>query len=272
MIQSPPNSTAIPDLKFWECPPHEVTEFRPKATKYCFIPIVYNEGERFIRQLEQMSVNSALADIIVAERRSTDGSTDHELLKSHGVRTLLTTDEAGGASAIRMGFAYALKQGYEGVVLIDGNGKDGVQALPDYLTQLDAGYDFVQGSRFMPGGKEKNTPALRRIGIKLIMIPLIWLGSGFVYSDATNGFRGYSKRLLCDPRIEPLRSCFEHFNLQYYLSVMAPALKFRVVEIPVERVYPDDGSVPTKVVGVRRNFQALWEMVLTVFRQYAPPR
>ena len=187
-----------------------------------------------------------------------------------GVRALLTTDEAGGAAAIRMGFAYALKQGYEGVILIDGNGKDGVQALPQYLEKLDEGYDFVQGSRFMPGGMEKNTPLLRQIGIKLIMIPLIWAGSGYWYSDATNGFRGYSARLLRDPRIEPLRGCFVHFNLQYYLSVMAPALKFRVVEIPVERVYPDDGTVPTKVVGLRRNFQALWEMVLTVVRYYNP--
>lgn len=256
--------------RYWEVPEHEVTEFAPKRTKYCFIPIVYNEGPRFIRQLGEMSNNASLADIIVADRRSTDGSTDHEWLKKNGVRSLLTTDAAGGAAAIRMGFAYALKQGYEGVVLIDGNGKDGVAALPEYLRRLDEGYDFVQGSRFMPGGVEKNTPLIRRIGIKMIMIPLVWLGSGYVYSDATNGFRGYSSRLLRDPRIEPLRNCFVHFNVQYYLSVMAPAFKFRVIEIPVGRVYPDDGSVPTKVVGLKRNFDALWEMVLTVVRHYNP--
>jgi hypothetical protein len=123
----------------------------------------------------------------------------------------------------------------------------------------------------MPGGVEKNTPLLRRIGIQLIMAPLAWLGSGFWYSDATNGFRAYSERLLRDPRIEPLRNCFVHFNLQYYLTIMAPSLRFRTIEIPVERVYPDDGTVPTKVVGARRNAQALWEMVLTVFRRYSPP-
>ena len=264
------DTSTVPGPKYWEVPEHEVTEFFPRRTKYCFIPIVYNEGERFIGQLERMSKNAALADIIVADKRSSDGSTDHELLKRCGVRTLLTTDASGGASAIRMGFAYALKQGYEGVILIDGNGKDGVEALPGYLQKLDEGYDFVQGSRFMPGGVEKNTPLSRSIGIKLIMVPLIWLGSGYVYSDATNGFRGYSMRLLRDPRIEPLRNCFVRFNVQYYLSVMAPAFKFRIVEIPVARVYPDDGTVPTKVIGFRHNFEALWEMVLTVFRYYNP--
>jgi dolichol-phosphate mannosyltransferase len=257
--------------KYWDVPHHEVVEFAPKRTKYCFIPIVYNEGARFVNQLKRMSVNASLADIIVAERRSVDGSTDHDLLKSCGVRTLLTTDAYGGATAIRMGFAYALKEGYSGVVLIDGNGKDGVEVISRYLEKLDEGYDFVQGSRFMPGGVERNTPLLRRIGIQWIMAPLVWLGWGFWYTDATNGFRAYSERLLRDPRVEPLRNCFVHFNVQYYLSVMAPAFRFRVVEIPVERTYPDDGTVPTKVVGFRHNAQALWEMVLTVFRRYNPP-
>jgi dolichol-phosphate mannosyltransferase len=256
--------------KYWEVPSYEVAEFAPKRTKYCFIPIVYNEGPRFINQLKRMGVNAALADILVAERRSTDGSTDPDFLKSCGARALLTTDEPGGASAIRMGFAYAFKEGYDGVILVDGNGKDGVESLPQYVEKLDEGYDFVQGSRFMAGGVERNTPFLRRIGIRMIMGPLAWLGSGFWYTDATDGFRGYSGRLLRDPRIEPLRNCFVHFNIQYYLSVMAPALRFRVIEIPVERVYPSDGPVPTKVVGLRRNFRALWEMVLTVFRYYGP--
>jgi dolichol-phosphate mannosyltransferase len=261
----------MPTPKFQEVPAHEVTEFFPKRTRYCFIPVVYNEGSRFTRQLERMKANAALADIIVADRRSADGSTDPEFLKSSGVRTLLTTDEPGGAASIRMGFAYALKEGYAGVVLVDGNGKDGMEALPRFLQKLDEGCDFVQGSRFMPGGVEKNTPLLRRIGIQLVMAPLVWLGSGHWSTDATNGFRAYSEKFLRDPRIEPLRKGFVYFNLQYYLTVMAPALNFRVAEIPVERVYPDSGPLPSKTVGVRRNFQAFWEMVLTVCRRYNPP-
>jgi len=257
--------------RHWEVPAHTITELGPRRTRHCIIPIIFDEGERFVAQLRRMQVNRALADIIIAERRAPNADLARPLLQECGVRTVLSTEEAGGASAIRMGFAYALREGYAGVVLIDGNGKDGVEALPRFLEKLDEGYDFVQGSRFMPGGIARNTPRLRHLGIRWVMAPLGWLGGGFWYTDATNGFRGYSERLLRDPRVEPLRSCFVHFNLQYYLSVMAPALGFRVVEIPTERSYPDDGSVPTKVRGVRRNFQALAEMVLTVARRYAPP-
>lgn len=253
-----------------EVPPFSVTELAPRRTRYCYVPVVYLEGQRFIDQLEKTRPLSGLADIMVAERRSTDGSTDPDLLRRMGVRALLTTDQPGGAAAIRMAFAHALAEGYEGVILTDGNGKDDPSALPDFIAKLEAGFDFVQGSRFMPGGVERNTPLLRLVGIKAVMRPLLWLGGGLAYSDPTNGFRGYSRRFLTDDRVQPLRSCFVHFNLQYYLSAMAPALGFKVVEIPVSRVYPDDGTVPTKVRGLRRNFQALWEMVLTSAGRYRP--
>ena len=104
------------------------------------------------------------------------------------------------------------------------------------------------------------------------MNPLVYFGGlcGYRFTDTTNAFRGYSSRMLRDPRIEPLRDCFVRFNVQYYTMVMAPACRFRCIEIPVSRVYPDDGTVPTKVIGFRHNFEAFWEMVLTVFRHYNP--
>ena len=258
-------------FRFNDVPDYSVTEFFQKRTKYCFMPVVFNEGDRFRRQLSRMSECASLADIVVAARTSTDNCTDVGLLRLNGVRAILTTDAAGSATAIRMGFRYALEQGYGGVVLIDGHNKDGVEALPDYLAKLDEGYDFVQGSRFMPGGFEKNTPLARRIGIRAVMAPLLWYGSGFWYTDGTNGFRGYSRRFIEHPQVEPFRDCFNHFNLQYFLSYMAPKLKLRVIEIPVVRVYPDDGTVPTKVIGFKHNFLAFWDMVRTVFGKYDAP-
>jgi len=265
LLPAPPNPCGF---RFHETPSFTGKEFFPRRTKYCFIPIVYNEGARFRDQIRRMAANAGIADILVAERRSHDGSTDPDFLSRHGVRTLLTTDAPGGATAIRMAFKYALDEGYEGFVLIDGHGKDGVGALPRYLEQLEAGADFVQGSRYMKGGEEKNTPILRSLGIRLIMAPLLFYGSGFWYTDGTNGFRGYSRRFVEHPKVEPLRSCFTHLNLQYYLSYMAPKLKLHVVEIPVSRVYPDDGTVPTKVIGFKHNFLAFWEMVRTVRGEY----
>lgn len=251
-----------------QIPAFRVKEFYPKKTRYCFMPVIYNEGEKFLRQLERMSPRAELADIIVAARESNDGCTEPNFLKKCGVRVLLETPSPGAASAIRAGFWHALQEGYEGVVLVDGHNKDGIEAIGHYLKKLDEGYDFVQGSRFMKGGEEKNTPWLRKIGIRMLMSPLLFYGGHFWYTDGTNGFRGYSRKYLEHPQLEPFRSCFTHLNLQYYLSYMAPKLGLRVVEIPVKRVYPDDGTIPTKCVGFAKNFEAFWEMVRTVTGRY----
>ncbi len=103
---------------------------------------------------------------------------------------------------MRMAFAYALKEGYAGVVVVDGNGKDDITAIPAFVHALEAGYDHIQGSRYVPGGKAINTPLSRHLAVHLLHAPLISLSAGFRYTDTTNGFRAYSSRLLADPRLQ----------------------------------------------------------------------
>ena len=69
------------NFKFHDIPKFSVSEFNPRSTKYCFLPIVYNEGERFRAQLLRMSQRAGLADIIIAARESNDGSLESEYLK-----------------------------------------------------------------------------------------------------------------------------------------------------------------------------------------------
>src|SRR5262249_37037365 len=71
-------------------------------------------------------------------------------------------ERKGIGFAIRQGFEYALSNGFEIVVVMAGNGKDDPRQIPR-LTQpvLDGQYDYVQGSRFLPGGQRKRNPFLR---------------------------------------------------------------------------------------------------------------
>ena len=58
--------------------------------------------------------------------------------------------------------------------------------------------DFVQASRFITGGISENTPKLREFAIRKIHAPLLKFFSGFPWTDTTQGFRGYSSKLLKD--------------------------------------------------------------------------
>ena len=75
--------------------------------------------------------------------------------------------------AIKEGYRYALSHGFDLIVVMAGNGKDDPREIPR-LTQpiLENGYDYVQGSRFLPGGRGERTPFLRRIFTRLF--PFAW--------------------------------------------------------------------------------------------------
>ncbi len=240
-------------------PEYEIFELRPKKTKYCVCVPVINEGSRIVEQLQRMSNLGHSIDIIIADGGSSDGSVDIERLRSFGVRTLLTKIGKGKLSAqLRMAFHYALiLQGYKGVITVDGNNKDNVARIPSFVKKLDEGYDFVQGSRFLPGGKAINTPLMRMIPIKLIHVPVISYMAGFRYTDTTNGFRAYSCRLLLDKDLQIFREIFETYELLAYLSVKAPRAGYLVTEIPVERAYPMNTKTPTKISPVKGNIKIL---------------
>jgi dolichol-phosphate mannosyltransferase len=255
----------------WEVPEFRAHEFYSRVGNYCLCIPVINEGMRLITQLDQIRSLKLSIDVIVGDGGSVDGTNDPALLRSHGARTLLIKTGPGKLSAqLRMLFAYAIEQGYKGLVMMDGNGKDGVEAIPQFLAALDAGFDYVQGSRYIRGGKEENTPLDRKIGAKLIHAPLLSLAAGFRYTDTTNGFRAVSSRFLLDPRLQPFRNIFDTYNLHYYLSVRAPRLGYNVTELPVQRSYPPSGPIPSKISGFSGKVDIMRLLLFTVFGRYNP--
>jgi dolichol-phosphate mannosyltransferase len=138
------------------------------------------------------------------------------------------------------------------------------------VEKLEVGFDFVQGSRFLPGGTHLRTPRHRRLAIRLAHAPLVSCLSGFPYTDTTNGFRAHSARLLRDRRLQLFRPVFDGYELAAYISVRAPQLGLRVTEIPVARVYPP-GKVPTKIPRVRGPIELLWALARIGNGRLDPP-
>ena len=254
-------------------PSFEVFPIAEKNTKYCLCIPILNEGQRILNQLERIKAAGIdkQIDVIICDGKSSDGSTDINKLSSLNVNTLLVKTGPGKLSAqLRMGYYWALEQGYEGIVTIDGNGKDSVESIPGFIQKLDEGYDMVQGSRYVPGGNAINTPWIRHIAVRFLHAPVISLAAGFRYTDTTNGFRGYSRNYLLNAAVQPFRELFITYELLAYLSVRAPQLGLRTIEIPVTRAYPKNEKTPTKISFFRGNFDLLKILFNILVKKYNP--
>lgn len=254
-------------------PDYTCAAFAPRRSSYCLLIPVINEGARILTELgrAQRAGIDRLCDIIICDGGSTDGSMKHETLELYGVNTLLVKTGPGKQGAqLRMGLHYALVRGYKGVLTIDGNNKDSIEDVPNFIAKLHAGYDLVQGSRFVRGGHAVHTPPSRYLAVRLLHAPVISLAAGAWFTDTTNAYRAYSREYLTHPAVKPLRDIFGGYELLAYLSVRATQLGLKACEIPVTRAYPAQGKTPTKISGFQGNSELLKVLFATLAGKYNP--
>lgn len=254
-------------------PRFECNEYREKTKDYVVLIPIINEGGRIIKELKRAFKYRVAdyADIVICDGGSTDGCTAESELKKLRVNTLLVKRDTGKQGAqLRMGIWWALGRGYQGIITIDGNNKDSIEDVPRFIDQLKKGYDYVQGSRFIEGGRAIRTPFIRTVSVRLIHAPIISLTAHHKFTDTTNAYRAYSAEYLRDNRVQPLRDIFMTYELLAYLSVRATQIGRRACEIPVTRAYPKSGKVPTKISFLKGNSELMKILLLNAVGMYAP--
>ena len=126
----------------WQLPTFDLTEYSVRRSDYCICIPVINEGERIRAQIRNISAKRIpdMADVLILDGGSTDGSLDQDFLRSQGIAALLVKRGPGKLSAqLRMGYGHALRKEYKGIITIDGNGKDGVEGVFRMIDELRAG-------------------------------------------------------------------------------------------------------------------------------------
>src|SRR6266850_340394 len=123
---------------------------------------VFNEGVAAAELARRMP--SAVARTFVVDDGSTDGGFD--LAVRAGATVIRHERNRGIGAAIRSGLEAAREDGCDIAVVMAGNGKDKPEEIPLLLAQIDAGYDYVQGSRFAKGGRSVRLPRMRGLLIR----------------------------------------------------------------------------------------------------------
>lgn len=154
----------------------------------------YNEEETILSVIEKLNKDCKRADYIVVNDCSTD-STLSKLQQFHASYLNLPLN-LGIGGGVQAGYKYALENGYDIAIQIDGDGQHDTAYLENVIAPIESGEaDIVIGSRFIT--KEGfQSSGIRRLGIKFLST-LIRLCCGTKVQDVTSGFRAVNRTGIC---------------------------------------------------------------------------
>jgi len=224
------------------------------------VPFAYNEGEK-IRSTLSGFPRERDYDLMVMDDGSIDGSLEGAETQFK-VHILAHKENQGIGVAMKTVFKYAVENDYNILVPMAGNDKDDPLEIPRLLKPiLEDGYDFVQGSRFLPGGGYGNTPTYRILATKIVHPLLFSLAVGKRVTESTNGFRAFRVKILQDKRIDWRQDWLDNYELEPYLLYKVIQLGYRHTEVPVTKIYPPHHLSYTKMKPIT----GWWSILRPIF-------
>ena len=165
---------------------------RDNTVKTLVIIPCYNEEENILAVVRRLQDTCPEADYLVVNDCSTDRS--REILSAAGCRYLDLPVNLGIGGAVQSGYRYAMENGYDVTVQMDGDGQHDPAYLEKVVAPVAQGnLDMAIGSRFITH-EGFQTSFMRRLGINFLS-GLIRLLTGCRVRDVTSGYRACNKAM-----------------------------------------------------------------------------
>lgn len=187
----------------------------------------YNEEDSLPSVVAELKSHADYFDVLVVDDGSSDDTS--RVARELGLRVAQLPFNLGVGGALRTGFLYASRHGYEQAVQFDADGQHVASEIQKLLDALDRGSDLVIGSRFAADEGDYRVGAVRGGAMRLLRIAVAIM-TGRRFTDTSSGFRAFSRPLL------------EFFARSYpaeYLGdtveslMLALVAGYRVEEVPV---------------------------------------
>jgi glycosyltransferase involved in cell wall biosynthesis len=223
--------------------------------KHCIIIPAYNEENRIEAVIKSIGDFSD-ADIIVVD----DGSKDSTAAKAEnaGACVIRHPFNMGYGVALQTGYKYALKNQYDLLVQMDGDGQHRAEFIPDLFVQVENNTcDVVIGSRFLSHVPYK-LGILKNIGINVFRLLVRMITSEKV-TDPTSGYQCLNRKVF-------EFYAADHFPWDYpdaNVIIMLHRAGFRIKEIPVVMTLNREGRSMHR--GLFRLSYYMFTVFLSIF-------
>ncbi len=164
------------------------------SRKILIIVPAYNESGCIGQTVREILSLKLPAEILVVD----DGSSDQTVseAKKAGAKVVSLPFNTGIGGAMQTGFQFALRNGFDIAVQVDGDGQHDATYLNELLKPvLQNQADLAIGSRFIPPYLGYQSSFVRRIGINFFA-GLISFLTGVKITDSTSGFRAYNRKMI----------------------------------------------------------------------------
>jgi dolichol-phosphate mannosyltransferase len=207
----------------------------PSEPRVAVIIPALNEAGKIGRVLDKFPRNGQF-EAIVVDDGSSDGTGDEA--RAHGADVVLRHEVRGGVgAAIRDGWMCAMQRQRPYVALLSGDDQHEPSELIGAFAALEAaGADYVQGSRWRPGGRVLGATGGRGLGTRIYSVAFSLL-SGRRVTDATNGFRILRTTILTDPRVHIEQAWLDSYDMEPYVLYKAIRGGYKVIEHPCTVIY-----------------------------------
>jgi glycosyltransferase involved in cell wall biosynthesis len=174
-------------------------------------------------------------DVVVVDDASSDDTA--AVAESRGAAVLRLPFNVGIGGAVQTGFRYALEQGYDYAVRLDGDGQHDAREIPKLLGPVERGEaNLVIGSRFVDAGASYRPPFARRVGIR-VFAQLVSLLCRQRVTDTTSGFVALDR-----VGIELFASEYPHDYPEVEGTLVALRSGLRLAQVQVEMRERETGS------------------------------